>query len=103
MTWLEQLWEDFKEFMQQFLNSVFDMLKEVFYFIFEALLTLAVALLDGLGEMLDFNPAEYISQIPPEVANMIGLIGLGSAVSIITTAIVIRLLLQLIPFTRLGS
>ena len=42
-------------------------------------------------------------QLPPEIVNVMQLAGVGTAVTIIVTAIGIRLVLQLIPFTRLGS
>ncbi|MOA59084.1 hypothetical protein D3C78_1836160 [compost metagenome] len=41
--------------------------------------------------------------IPAEVLNVLGLLGAGEAVAIIISAIGVRMLLQLIPFTRLGS
>ncbi len=41
--------------------------------------------------------------LPAEIINVLGLIGVGEASAIIVTAIGIRLILQLIPFTRLGS
>lgn len=41
--------------------------------------------------------------LPGEVLNIMGLLGVGQAASIIVGAIGIRLVLQLIPFTRLGS
>lgn len=41
--------------------------------------------------------------LPAEIINILGLIGVGEASAIIVTAIGIRLILQLIPFTRLGS
>jgi len=41
--------------------------------------------------------------LPSEVINVMGLLGVGYAVSIISTAIAVRLALQLIPFVRLGS
>lgn len=41
--------------------------------------------------------------LPAEVSNILGLLGAGTAVTIISSAIGVRLVLQLIPFTRLGS
>ena len=41
--------------------------------------------------------------LPAEIINVLGLLGVGTAITIISAAIVIRLVLQLIPFTRLGS
>jgi len=41
--------------------------------------------------------------LPSEIINILGLLGVGQASAIIISAITIRLTLQLIPFTRLGS
>ncbi|MNR09819.1 hypothetical protein D3C85_1260400 [compost metagenome] len=41
--------------------------------------------------------------LPGEILNILGLLGVGQAAAIIVAAIGIRLVLQLIPFTRLGS
>jgi Protein of unknown function (DUF2523) len=41
--------------------------------------------------------------LPVEVLNILGLLGVAQAGGIIVAAIAIRLVLQLIPFTRLGS
>lgn len=41
--------------------------------------------------------------LPAEILNIMALLGVGTAVSIIAAAIGIRIVLQLIPFTRLGS
>ena len=53
-----------------------------------------------LSGLQGFAPA---GGLPAEILNVMALCGVGSAVTIITTAIGIRLALQLIPFTRLGS
>lgn len=41
--------------------------------------------------------------LPAEVINILGLLKVGTAAAMIAAAIVIRVSLQLIPFTRLGS
>lgn len=43
------------------------------------------------------------SSMPEEIINILGLLGVAEASGIIVAAIAIRLVLQLIPFTRLGS
>lgn len=83
--------------------SIADMLKDLFYWLFDMLMTFAVGLLNGLAATLDFNPGQYISALSPELVNIMGLIRIGEAMTIIGSAIIIRLLLQLIPFVRLGS
>lgn len=72
----------------------------------EGLFKLVQTVLDGLpgvdGFAL-FNPAQYINGLPGDFVNMIGLIRVGEALAILLAAILIKLTLQIIPFTRLGS
>jgi len=84
-------------------NTVWDMLKDFLIYVFDAVLELAISILNTVALSFDWNPSEYINGLPSEVTNVLGLIGLGEATVIITGAILVRLILQLIPFTRLGS
>lgn len=59
--------------------------------------------LPGPDAFAALNPAQYVSSLPPDIVNMVGLIRVGEALAIILAAIGIKLLLQIIPFTRLGS
>lgn len=83
--------------------TFFDMLKDVFFWLFDTIMGFAVQLLDVVSFPATFQPTQYISALPPEVSNMMGLIGLNEATTIIVTAIIIRIGLQLIPLVRLGS
>lgn len=79
---------------------------DVFCWILEGLLTIVQSVLDGLpgvDSFTLFNPAQYISGLPSDLVNMIGLIRVGEALAIILAAILIKMTLQIIPFTRLGS
>ena len=97
------IWELVTSFVKSILLTFLDILKDFFFFIFESLLSLVILILDAVGTAFDLvNISNWIN-FPPEVANMIGLIGLGQAMGLIMSAIVIRISLQLIPFTRLGS
>lgn len=49
------------------------------------------------------NAISTWGSLPGEVLNVLGLLKVGYATAIIASAIGIRLVLQLIPFTRLGS
>ena len=70
---------------------------------FESLLRLVVSILGGF----DFSGlASYAggwAGLPGQVLEVLGAIGISQAVGIIVTAIGIRIMLQLVPFTRLGS
>jgi hypothetical protein len=59
--------------------------------------------LPGVDGFALFNPAQYISGLPADLVNMIGLCRIGECMAILLAAILIKLTLQIIPFTRLGS
>lgn len=74
--------------------------------VFEGFCRLTQTLLNGLPGTDAFaalNPAQYINGAPADLVNMIGLMRVGEGLAIILGAIAIKLVLQLVPFTRLGS
>jgi len=112
-TWLTAFWyaikswflfffDVFVSFFESFFLTLYDLLKDVFYFIVDAFLKLTNTIIASLPFKVDFlNPCQ--AGIPPDVLNVLGLIGAGEGLGIIASAILIRIFLQLIPFTRLGS
>mgnify|MGYP002621009813 CR=1 FL=1 len=79
------------------------LLTDAFVWVFDAFMGLAVVILGGL-DLGDFPVLpDLLGGLPGDVLNILGLIGFGEALAIIGSAIAIRLILQLIPFTRLGS
>lgn len=92
------------EFLKAMLLTVFDMLKDLFCFFFDMLMSLMISILSGLGSLFSaLNFSNSMDGLPSEVLNIIGLVGLGQCMGFIVTALIIRISLQLIPFTRLGS
>lgn len=81
-----------------------DLGKDLFSWLFEQVLTVAVSAVSAVDSsgMNGFSASGWGS-LPGELVNILGLLGVGTAMAIITAAIGIRLALQLIPFTRLGS
>lgn len=83
--------------------AIWDVIKDAFCWILEQLLTLAVS----AANSLDLSGLQtYITawgDLPGDIINVMGLLGAGEAAGIISSAVIIRLILQLIPFTRLGS
>lgn len=59
--------------------------------------------LPGADSFGSLNPGQYMSSLDPGTVNMLGRIRIGEAFAIILVAIGIKLALQVIPFTRLGS
>lgn len=86
-------------------NSVVQMLLDVFCMIVDQLLAVVVYLLEliDLSDFAGFNLTEWINKLPPDALNVISLVGLPQASVMVISALIIRLFMQLIPFTRLGS
>lgn len=89
-------------------KAAWDILRDLFVWIFEAMFKLAAGLLDGVADSFDIEGlanrfAGYWDLIPAEVAQIMQAIGVSSALAIVATGIIIRMGLQLIPFVRLGS
>lgn len=82
--------------------ALWDMITDVFCWGLEEILKVVASAVQAI----DFNGlASYSNSttLPAEILNILGLLGVGTAITIIITAIGIRLALQLIPFVRLGS
>ncbi|MDP1712884.1 MAG: DUF2523 family protein [Candidatus Nanopelagicaceae bacterium] len=71
--------------------------------VFDKLLDLAVSAVGGMSTGIFTDAAQAFQLIPPDVLQILSLLGVGQCIAIITAAITIRLVLQLIPFVRLGS
>lgn len=88
---------------QKIMKAAFDVLWDAICWLFDQVLTFAVTLA-GTVDVSAFSGAVGAwGSLPSEILNMLGLIGFGYCMGIIFAAIMIRLTLQLIPFTRLGS
>lgn len=93
------------ELVPRFFKSLVIILQDFFLWSLEQVFGLVKTLIDGITGMDEMvgKLAGIWAGVPPEVTLMMQTIGLGTAFTIIVAAIGIRLVLQLIPFTRLGS
>lgn len=83
--------------------ALWDIFRDMFAWVFEEglkVVSSALGALDVSG--INANIHAYGS-IPANVMLVMSCIGLGQALAIISSALVIRFTLQLIPFVRLGS
>lgn len=100
---IKNMWTAFTDLLKSLVLTLWDMLADFFIFLFDIIFQFVLLLLDGLFTMFGaLNIIQYID-FPPDVTNIIGLIGLGQCMSFIVVALTIRFVLQLIPFVRLGS
>lgn len=80
------------------------MLYDLLLFIMSGFFALGRLALDGVALTLNtLNLGSYMTFLSPEVKSWIIAIGIPEAIGMIITAITVRIILQLIPFTRLGS
>lgn len=104
MDWLVDLFNKLLVFLYQLLVSLFNMLKDLFFWALEQVMEMVNMLLSGVFALFaPVDMSQYMTSIPPTVSWVMAAVGLPQCLSIILAAITVRLMLQLIPFTRLGS
>ena len=105
--WLSDIYEQFITYLYSLLLSLFDMLKDFFFWLLEQLWNLVIFLLHALdalvGQIATFDFVSYITLIPEPARNIMALLGISTALTIRGTSLLIRFLLQCIPFVRWGS
>lgn len=81
--------------------------KDVILWSFDEFLKLAAYMLDYACTLCTGSPfpniSQFVNALPSAMINVLGLIRIPEAIGIIICALGIRMVLQLIPFTRLGS
>lgn len=104
LDWLANKWNQFVDYLYQIFTSAVDFLRDFFFWVLDNLFGAVIYILDGLRSLFEgLNPLQYVSMIPPETQYFMSVCGINDAMSMIVTAIIIRMTLQLIPFVRLGS
>jgi len=89
--------------VKKLITSFFTMLKDLFIWILKQLFDLVISVLNAFDLSSVQNAIAGYGTLPADIVNILGLCGVGDALAIIVGAIIIRFLLQLIPFVRLGS
>ena len=104
LDWFAQKWNEFVDYLYQIFTSAVGFLKDFLWWVLDHLFGAVVYVLDGLGSAFQgLNPLQYISAIPAETQYYMAICGFNDSMSMIVAALIIRMLLQLIPFVRLGS
>lgn len=87
------------------INTIVAMFQDLFCWLFDQILAVAVYVLGLLNFdfLIDGSLAAAFDGLPATVWNVFWLLGLPYCLALVVSAIGIRLILQLIPFTRLGS
>jgi hypothetical protein len=93
----------FGELFQAVFTALWDVLRDAACWPFEQLLSIVVSAMGALDVSGVSGALGIFHQIPAGVLEVMAALGAGTCFSIVSAAIVIRLVLQLIPFVRLGS
>lgn len=100
--WLASWWEAIKDFFKAFLNTYLDMLKDFYYWIFETVIDIALTFFDQIVDGESWDLSQYITALPPEILQGLGALGFGNCMAVIGFALLVRFLMGLVPFIRLG-
>ena len=104
LDWLAGVWNAFVDLMYRMVLTVYDAFKDLLLWAFDEFMGLSIFILDGVGDLFSsLDVTQYVEALPVETKGILALTGIGDASSMIVAAIIIRLILQLIPFVRLGS
>lgn len=95
----------FRDFLYSLMMTAFFWIQELLYVLFETSLTMVSTAIQGLSSLFQTVASFSVatSGMPSEVAYVFMKAGIPQASVMIVSAITIRITLQLIPFTRLGS
>lgn len=83
--------------------ALWDFIRDAVCWPFEQIMDIVLAAVSAVDMTGISSQVGAWGSLPSELLNILGLLGIGTAASIIVAAIGVRLVLQLIPFTRLGS
>ncbi|NOI06982.1 DUF2523 family protein [Vibrio anguillarum] len=104
LDWFAERWNDFIQVCMSFLLTLWDILVDISCYVFDAVFTVCLSIVSGLGGAFSsFGILQYLNMLPPSMLNVMALVGVNEVSSIIVSAVVVRFILQLIPFVRLGS
>lgn len=91
------------DLVKNIFKAAWDFAVDVVSWAFDGLMGIVVDAMKAIDTSAIAGAGSAWGGLPGEVINVLGLLGIGQAAAIIVAAIGIRLVLQLIPFTRLGS
>lgn len=104
MSWIVDLFNKLLEFLYRLILSLVEMIKDVLLWFVDGMFSVVDNLLSyAFSFFQPMDISQYLTVIPPQVSWVLSAIGVPQGLTIILASLLTRLLLQLIPFTRLGS
>ncbi|KQW25700.1 MULTISPECIES: DUF2523 family protein [unclassified Acidovorax] len=96
LTWIGNLYK-------AVMTAGWDFIRDAACWPFEQIMDIVVSAIQAIDMTGLASQVGAWGSLPAELLNILGLLGIGTASAIIVAAIGVRLVLQLIPFVRLGS
>ena len=98
MDFIDDIYQWFSDKLEAFTDVLWSMFKDFLFWLVEIFLGFATSTIDLIFETVDwFNPMQYISFLPDNIHNVLVLIGFGEMISILFSAILIRVTMNLVP------
>lgn len=85
----------------QVFKDLWNIFSDLICWAFDGMLSIASGALSAIS--VPFDPQTYYGMLPAETANMLGVIGITQALTMVVSSLLIRFALQTIPFVRWGS
>ena len=103
-TWVVELTNEVLDFLYRLQLTLVSLISDLFLTILTQILIGVRFIIDSVVSLFSVvDISEYFDWLPVDAVNVMSLVGLPQMMTMIVSALGIRLILQLIPFVRLGS
>lgn len=104
IAWFFGLFQSLVDFLYSLTLTLFDFLKDFFWWILDEIFQAIILVMDSLSLSLNsLSPLTYIDAIPDTTKYFMAAVGFNECMGMLVAAITVRILLRLIPFVRLGG
>ncbi len=98
MEYIQEVIDWFSAKIEVFTQVIELMAKDFLFWVLELFAGFTTSTLDTVFATIDwFRPMDYLTILPPEIHNVLVLIGFGEMVSILLSAIIIKITMNFMP------
>ncbi|MYM58726.1 DUF2523 domain-containing protein [Vibrio sp. OCN044] len=103
LDFIVDIWNKLLTLVSSIFLSAYDMLCDLACLAFDSIMGLGVNVLNSAGSSLNFiSIVPYIESIPQDYRDFLAYIGFNQALSMVITTLLIRFVMQAIPFVGFG-
>ncbi|EIS4856431.1 DUF2523 family protein [Vibrio sp. 1159] len=101
---IQDLIDNIGRFFERLIATAELLFKDLFYYFLDMGMGLAIRTLNTMAELITFIDFDkYYSQLPTEVYNAAGALGIGTALNMVIMTIIFKIGLRMTPFIKLGK